>query len=314
MTALYVLGGAAILLVAGDMLVRGAIALSLRLGLSAVLVSLTVVALGTSAPELIISVLAALEGSPDIAVGNVVGSNIANILLVVGVPAALVSIAPCNMEIRKNYVMMLAVTAGFTALAFVGNVGRLAGLAMVAALVAVIVYSYRQATRNIPDVSDEIDVSAAEMPGWNMTAFLLAGIVGLPIGAQFLIEGARDVGLSFGLSEAAIGLTIVALGTSLPELAASTAAALRGRGEVAIANVIGSNIFNILAVIGITAIVHPLKISPSIQTVDLPIMVVSSLLLARFLIWHRSIGRIAGVVFILCYAAFAVLALGDVTL
>jgi len=186
-----------------------------------------------------------------------------------------------------------------------GEIGRIAGLGLLATLAAMIYYSYQKAGSEEADL-DGVD---ATMPGWKIGGVMLAGIIGLPVGAHFLIEGARDIALSFGLSEAAIGLTIVALGTSLPELAASTAAALRGRGDVALGNVIGSNMLNLLVVIGATAVIHPLTVSREFQTLDIPIMAVTSLFLAPFLIWKMKLGRVAGIIFLVLYAAFVVLAL-----
>ena len=310
MTLLMTLGGALLLMVAGDALVRGAISLSLKLGLSATLISLTVVAFGTSAPELVISIEAALTGSTDIALGNVVGSNVANVLLIVGVPASLVVLAASSPELRRSFTLMLIATALFVGLSMTGGIGRIGGLAMVATLAAMIVYSYRTAS----GAEDTLEDADDQMPGWKIGALLLAGVIGLPVGAHFLIEGAKEIALSFGISEAAIGLTIIALGTSLPELAASTAAALRGRGDVALANVIGSNMLNLLAVIGTTAVIAPLSISRSFQTVDIPIMAVSSLLLAPFLIWNLKLGRVAGLSFLAFYAVFVALALGDASI
>ncbi len=310
MTLLMTLGGALLLMVAGDALVRGAIGLSLKFGLSAALISLTVVALGTSAPELVISVEAALAGSPDIALGNVVGSNIANVLLIVGVPAVIVVMAVSNIELRRSFTLMMIATAIFTAFAMTGEIGRTAGLIMIATLAAIIFYSYHKSS----DTKVELDDADQKMSGRKIGLLMLAGVIGLPVGAHLLIEGAREIALSFGLSEAAIGLTIVALGTSLPELAASTAAALRGRGEVALGNVIGSNMLNLLAVIGITATIHPLTVSRAFQTVDIPIMAATSILLAPFLIWGMKLGRVAGLVFLAFYATFVVLALGDASI
>lgn len=310
MTLLMTLGGALLLMVAGDALVRGAIGLSLKLGLSATLISLTVVAFGTSAPELVISVEAALSGSTDIALGNVVGSNVANVLLIVGVPASIVVLSVSSPELRRSFTLMLIATALFVGLSMTGEIGRIGGLVMLAALAAMIVYSYRMASGTEETLSDADD----QIPNWKIGALLLVGIIGLPIGAHFLIEGAKEIALSFGLSEAAIGLTIVALGTSLPELAASTAAALRGRGDVALANVIGSNMLNLLAVIGATAVIAPLHVSRSFQTVDIPIMAVTSLLLAPFLIWKMKLGRVAGLSFLAFYVVFVALALGDASI
>jgi len=307
MTLLMTLGGALLLMLAGDALVRGAIGLSLKFGLSAALISLTVVAFGTSAPELVISIEAALAGSPDIAIGNVVGSNIANVLLIVGVPATLVAMTVSSRELRRSFTLMLIATALFVGFAMTGQIGRIGGMIMLATLIAMTIYSYRKA-HNTEVTLGEVDDAT---PGWKLAALILLGVIGLPIGAHLLIEGAREIALSFGLSEAAIGLTIVALGTSLPELAASTAAALRGRGDVALSNVIGSNMLNLLAVIGATAVINPLRISSSFQTVDIPIMAMTSLLLAPFLIWGVKLGRVAGLIFLCFYATFVLLALAN---
>jgi cation:H+ antiporter len=309
MNLLMTIGGALILMIAGDMLVRGAIAISLKSGLSATLISLTVVALGTSAPEMVISIEAALYGSPDIAIGNVVGSNIANVLLIVGVPAIILAMNVEGTEMRRNFALMLLATVLFCAFAMTGGIGRIAGAVMLAALAAMIFYSYRQADRTT--VPDELDGADGHAPMWKVAAWLAVGVVGLPLGANLLIEGARGIALTFGLSEAAIGLTIVALGTSLPELAASTAAAFRGRADVALGNVIGSNMLNLLAVVAVTAVIAPLDVAAGFRSVDIPIMVVVTLLLAPFLIWHVKLGRRAGSAFLALYVAYAIFALGN---
>lgn len=309
MTALYTLVGVVLLMVGGDALVRGAITLSLKLGLSATLISMTVVAFGTSAPELVISIEAALSGSPDIALGNVVGSNIANTLLIVGVPALIISLDAGGKELRRSYGLMLAATIVFCAFALTGFISRVAGYILLACLVAALYYSYRKSEEE----GGETLEAGQPMGGWKIAGLLLFGIIALPVGAHCLIEGARGVALYFGLSEAAIGLTVVALGTSLPELAASVAAAWRGRTEVALGNVIGSNMLNLLLVIGATASISPLVVSRSFLTVDIPLMMIITLMLAPFLIWHIRIGRRAGLLLLACYAIFSVLALGDAT-
>ena len=308
MDAVLLIFGGLLLMFAGDSLVRGAVALGLRFGLSAAFIGLSVVSFGTSAPELIVSIEAALTGSPDIALGNVVGSNIANTLLIVGVPALLVVLSAPSQELRHSYLMMLAATALFAALAMVGMIGRLSGLILLAALVAMLSYSYRNSNGTSDDFPDE----GGAVSDWKIAALLILGVVGLPVGSHFLIEGARGVATEFGLSEAAIGLTIVALGTSLPELAASVAAAFRGRGDVALANVIGSNMMNLLAVIGATALVTPLSVSRVFLTFDIPAMVFVSLILAPCMVWKLRLGRRFGLVSLLLYASFAYLVLGDV--
>ncbi|MEM8648761.1 MAG: calcium/sodium antiporter, partial [Pseudomonadota bacterium] len=285
MIALYTLTGIVLLMLGGDALVRGAISLGLKIGLSATLISMTVVAFGTSAPELVISVKAALGGSPDIALGNVVGSNIANSLLIVGVPALILSLDTDGKELRRNYCLMLAATILFSAIALTGSIGRTAGIFLLACLVAALFYSYR---KSLEEGGETLETEE-EDGGWKIIGLLVFGIAALPIGAHCLIEGARGLALYFGLSEAAIGLTVVALGTSLPELAASTAAAWRGRAEVALGNVIGSNMLNLLMVIGATAAVSPLMVSETFITVEIPLMIIVTLMLAPFLIWHVRI-------------------------
>ena len=310
MTALYTLTGVVLLMVGGDALVRGAITLSLKAGLSATLISMTVVAFGTSAPELVISVEAALKGSPDIAVGNVVGSNIANTLLIVGVPALIISLDTDGKELRRNYGLMLAATILFSAFAMTGFISRTAGFVLLACLVAALVYSYRKSEE---DGGETLEVGDP-LNGWKIAGLLIFGVVALPLGAHCLIEGAKGVAQYFGLSEAAIGLTIVAMGTSLPELAASAAAAWRGRTEVALGNVIGSNMLNLLLVIGATAAISPLVVARTFLTVDIPLMMIITLMLAPFLIWHIRIGKRVALVLLASYAAFCVLVLGDPTI
>ncbi len=307
MSIFYVIGGAALLIFAGDALVRGAISLALRAGLSIALVSLTVVAFGTSAPELVISVQAALEGAPDIALGNVVGSNVANVLLVLGAPALLAPIVTRDDgEVLRNYLFMVGASILLLALAWYGIIGRIAGIVMLALLAGFLMNAYGRSVGS-GVVDDEIDPDSAAMPTARMAALLGFGLIGLPIGAHFLIEGAREIAASIGISEAAIGLTLVALGTSLPELAASLAAAWRGRMEVALGNVIGSNLLNILAILGITALVSPIPVSNSFAVLDIPIMLATTLFLLPYLVTGKAIGRKSGIMLVLFYCVFVVL-------
>ncbi len=307
MSLLYVIGGAALLIFAGDALVRGAIALALKMGLSIALISLTVVAFGTSAPELVISVQAALEGAPDIALGNVVGSNVANVLLVLGAPALIATISTQDDgEGLRNYLFMVGASILLLALAWTGEIGRIAGLVMLVLLAGFLVDAYRR-SQGAPVADDEIDTDSAGMPGSRVAALLLFGLVGLPVGAHFLIEGARVIAASIGISEAAIGLTLVALGTSLPELSASLAAAWRGRMDVALGNVIGSNVLNILAILGITALVSPIPVSRGFATIDIPLMILTALILLPYLVTGNAIGRRSGIALVLFYLAFVAL-------
>lgn len=308
MSLLYVVGGAALLILAGDALVRGAIALALRAGLSIALISLTVVAFGTSAPELVISVQAALNGSPDIALGNVVGSNVANLLLVLGAPALVAPIVTRDGsgEVLRNYLFMVGASILLLAFAWTGGIGRIGAVVMLALLAGFLVDAYRRSGEAVV-AEGEIDPDSAAMPAAKLAGLLAFGLAGLPVGAHFLIEGAREIALSFGISEAAVGLTLVALGTSLPELAASLAAAWRGRMDVALGNVIGSNLLNILAILGITALVLPIPVSESFAKLDIPIMLLVSFLLIPYLMNGRAIGRKSGMALIALYGGFVAL-------
>lgn len=312
--------GLAILLGAGDALVRGAVALSLRLGIPALLVSLTVVAFGTSAPELLISVQAALDDAPGIAFGNVVGSNIANVLLVLGVPAVISAIDARDCDSRRNYAMMLGASAVFAALCFFGPLGWPQGLLLLALLTLVLWDAYRAARAHRrgagcaaavedDDLPEEIADADPNMPTWKLVAFLAVGLIGLPAGAHLLIEGARGIALAMGVSEAAIGLTLVALGTSLPELATTVMAAMRKQADVALGNVIGSNIFNILAIMGIASFFGPLEVPPGMLEIDLWVMLASALVIWPFICGKMVIGRLAGGAMIAVYVGYVAFAL-----
>ncbi len=305
------------LLGAGDALVRGAVALSLRLGISALIVSLTVVAFGTSAPELLISIQAALTGSPGIAIGNVVGSNIANVLLVLGVPAMIAPFCDRSGDGQRNFWMMIAASVGFIALCFTGVLVWWHGVIMLAILAVILFDAYRTAmrTRSVNEASEAEDLAELEdvdphMAPWKIGALIGVGVVGLPVGAHFLIEGARGVALAAGISEAAIGLSLVAIGTSLPELATTVAAAIRKQADVAIGNIIGSNLFNILAIMGAAVLFAPIPVPPEFLRVDLWVMLAASLAVYPIVALRLPIGRLVGLLFLIAYAGFMVVVLG----
>ena len=306
--------GLVILLLAGDSLVRGAVTLALRLGIPPLIVSLTIVAFGTSAPELLISVEAVLYGSPGIAMGNVVGSNIANILLVLGVPALLRTLHTSGCDSRESFIMMIAASLFFIALCFTGPLTWYHGLALLAALTAMLVHSFVSARRHRaeslsaaaaidPDM-DEVEGADPNMPGWKVALFIALGLIGLPLGADLLVDNAVIIARTFGVSETVIGLTLVALGTSLPELATTLMAALRGKAGVALGNVIGSNMFNLLAIIGVASLVGPIAVEPEFLTLDLWVMLGASLLLIPFVFFRRDIGRGAGLILTVLYLVY----------
>ena len=303
--------GLVLLVFAGDLLVKGAVSLALRLGIPALIVGLTVVAFGTSAPEMMVSVAAVLEGAPAIALGNVVGSNTANILLVLGLPALISAIRTDEHDTRESLFMMLGATALFILVSFMGPIRWPHALLLLAGLGLILWRQMRDAMahRAARDPDDEVASADPHMAGWKIAAFLTAGLIGLPLGANLLVDGASSIARAFGISETVIGLTLVAVGTSLPELATSVAAAMKGRADVALGNVIGSNIFNLLCIIGVAGLVGPLPVPPEMLRLDLWVMAASALVLAPFILGKRTIGRWSGVAFTLAYAAYTLLLL-----
>lgn len=296
-----ILAGLVALVVGGEFLVRGAVAMSLRLGLPPLIVGLTVVAFGTSAPEMIVSVAAVLNGSPDIALGNVVGSNIANILLVLGLPALIAGISTRDVDLRESWVLMVGASLLLIAMAHMGPIGRPQGLILLATLALVIWRQITTARRgDIPEAGPGPDST-----GWpRILVWLAIGLIALPLGGQVLVMGATDIARLFGISEAVIGLTLVAVGTSLPELATSVIAALRGRADLALGNVIGSNIFNILSILGITALFDALPVPEQMLDRDLWIMLATALLPAPFLFRRWPINRPVGAAFVAGYGLY----------
>ncbi|MEL6954579.1 MAG: calcium/sodium antiporter [Pseudomonadota bacterium] len=303
--------GLLILLLAGDVLVRGAVNLSLRLGIPALIVSLTIVAFGTSAPELLISVQSVFEGVPGLALGNVVGSNTANVLLVLGVPALMSCIDPSASDTRRSYLMMMVASVAFIALAATGVFGVWQALVLLAGLAYILGDQAREALAHSGQESaaDDLEEADPDMPWWKIGLYLGLGIIGLPLGADLLVDSSVFIARAFGVSETVIGLTLVAIGTSLPELATSVVAAMRRHADVALGNVIGSNIFNLLGIIGVAALFGPIPVDPTFFHIDFWVMLFASLLLAPFVFAKRGIGRGLGAVFVLLYAAYLTLTL-----
>lgn len=307
----YAALGLVILLLAGDVLVRGAVNLSLRLGIPALIVSLTVVAFGTSAPELLISIQSVLEDVPGIALGNVVGSNIANVLLVLGVPALLSGLEPPVSDTRKSYLTMMAASILFVALAATGVFGFWQGIVLVTAMALILADQFREAYAHTRAGEDDDDVEAIdeadpEMPAWKIALYLVLGLVGLPVGADLLVDNATIIASEYGVSDTVIGLTLVAIGTSLPELATTVMAALRRHSEVAIGNVIGSNLFNLLAIIGVTALVGDIPVDANFFKLDFWIMLLASAILAPFVFRRWHMGRGIGALLVLLYVTYLV--------
>jgi cation:H+ antiporter len=307
--------GLAILVLAGDVLVRGAVNVSLRLGVPAPIVSLTIVAIGTSAPELLIAIDAILNDAPGIAIGNVVGSNTANVLLVLGVPAMLAGLGPADRETRDSYLQMLAGTGLFVGIAFLAPITWVHGvilLALYAVFMGRAITSGRRHRRAEAaaraNLQDAVDADPC-MAWWKIAMYLVIGLIGLPLGADILVKSATTIARTFDVSDTVIGLTLVAVGTSLPELATTIAAAYRRQAAVALGSVIGSNMANILAIIGITTYFGEIPVAPGILRFDVWVMVASTLLLAPFIFGKLNLTRIWGALFTALYVAYVILVL-----
>jgi cation:H+ antiporter len=286
--------GLVILLLAGDALVKGAVNLSLRIGIPAIIVSLTIVAFGTSAPELLIAIQAILDNSPGLAMGNVVGSNTANVLLVLGLPAILAGITTRECETRKSYLQMIAATLLFIALAFTGEFGLVQGAVLLLALGVIMLSTLKGAKQSDGQCSaEDEDLEGADpnLSGLWIAFYLILGLVGLPFGASILVDNASIIARDYGVSETVIGLTLVAVGTSLPELATTVMAALRKQADVALGNVIGSNLFNLLGIIGVASLVGAIPVDPAILHFDLWVMLAASLALIPFVFLKRNLTR-----------------------
>lgn len=306
---LEAVGGLALLLGGGELLVRGAVSLANRSGASPLIIGLSVVAAGTSAPELFVSLVSVLENKPAIAIGNVVGSNIANILLVLGTAALIWPVIVRRSVIRWDGSVLIAATVVFCALASLGEIGRIAGVLMALGLVVYLAWSYRLDRRDV-QARREIEEEVAELGGdygsWRIAVYLAAGFAGVIAGAEFLVFGAAGIAAGFGISETVIGVTLVAVGTSLPELATVVAAARNRHTELALGNVIGSCIFNILAIIGIVSIVRPLAVPDEVLTFDLWVMGGVTLGFIALVRATPRLGWTIGAIMLLGYAAYIV--------
>ena len=299
-------GGLALLVAAASVLVRGAAALALRLGLTPLVVGLTVVAFGTSAPELVVSVQAALADAGGIAVGNVVGSNVANVGLVLGLAVLLRPIAADPALFRRDLPALVAVTALAAALLVDRGLARWEGAVLVAGLVAYLVWSVRAAHRDqeaAAALAADLPVTEPTGPAWRDALLVVAGLAGLVLGADLFVGAATRLAEAAGVSNAVIGLTVVAVGTSLPELATTVVAAARGESEIAVGNVVGSNLFNLLGILGVASLVRPLA-APGLGAADVAVMAAFTVALAALLWTGRRLVRAEGAVLLAGYVAY----------
>nr|WP_217434217.1 calcium/sodium antiporter [Leisingera sp. ANG59] len=312
------LGGLVLLILGGEFLVRGAVRVAERFGVSPLVIGLTLVGFGTSAPELVTSVRAALAGAPGIAYGNITGSNIANILLIAGLSALIAPIAVQSAALRRDGGVMLAATAVFALLAATVPVTRAAGLAFVLALAAYVWFAIRQERVTVADHGALFDkaaalegvdpaiapASAVRLPLWRPLATALGGLALVVAGGGLLVDGAVELARMMQVSETVIGLTIVAVGTSAPELATSVAAALRRQGEMAFGNIIGSNIYNLLGIGGATALIAPSEVPERIAGFDNPLMLLVTVAFLGLAWTGLRVSRREGAVLLAGYGAY----------
>jgi cation:H+ antiporter len=296
--------GLFLLLISGDFLVKGAIQLSNRLGVSALLVSLTVVAFGTSAPELIVAIKATLSGSPGLAMGNVVGSNIANILLVLGLPTLLVRLQNGITDTKRSFVLMILASVLFIVFGISGSFSWVYGVVLLSLLTFFLFDTFKQSTEKTSNNESLEFRHRTSQSWWTIIFFILLGIIGLPLGADLLVNNASTLAKDYGISDAVIGLTLVAIGTSLPELATTFIAVVRKKAEVVLGNLIGSNIFNLLAIIGITSLISPVPVDPTFIKFDFWIMLGASILLAPFIFLNIQFNRLSGFLFVTLYISY----------
>ncbi|MFN7165206.1 MAG: calcium/sodium antiporter [Hyphomonas sp.] len=311
MTLLFLLLGLVLLVAGGELLVRGAVQLAQKFRISPLLIGLTLVGFGTSTPELVTSLQAAFAGSPGIAVGNVVGSNIANILLILGITALIFPVIVGKAAFQRDGVVLALATVMCLGAVLYGHLTPLLGAVFVASLAGYIFYAFRQErqTNAAADAAAGI-VHDAPKPSVPLIAldlmFVIGGLVLTIFGARFLVSSAIDIARDFHVSETIIGLTIVAVGTSLPELVTSVMAALRKHSDIAFGNIVGSNIYNILGILGVTAIIKPIDVPPQIASLDIWVMIAATALLFLAATSRWRIGRVEGGVMLAAYVGYCV--------
>jgi cation:H+ antiporter len=314
MSLILILLGLLLLVVGGEFLVRSSVALSFRLNISKMVIGLTVVSFATSAPELLVSVQAALNGFSDIALGNVIGSNIANIGLVLGITAIITPLIIDKDFYKFNWPVMMLLSVGLYFILKSGHeISRSEGFGLLASLVVYLVLLINRAKKaRAAELVDEIvDEGLAKVSGFKIIIWLLIGTVALYLGSELLVTGAVDLATTLGISERVIAVTMIAVGTSVPELAASVIAALKKEKAISLGNLIGSNIFNIASVLGLTAIIQPIAVkSPEVLSNDILWMLgfAAVLIPLGFLPKKFEIGRIKGIIIVVAYLLFVSLA------
>ncbi len=314
LTALLFFVGLVLLYFGAEWLVAGSSSAAIRFGVPALIVGLTVVSFGTSAPELLVSLLAVYDGKDGVSIGNILGSNIANIALILGSSALIRPVEVSEQVLKKDYPIMLIATLVMVVLAYDGEVSRLDGAVMVGGMLTYIAYSIRRGLRStregadveLPEELEGLD-DVQDRPLWKDMVKVVVGIAGLAGGAYFLVDSAIIIADKLGIPELVIGITVVAVGTSLPELATSLVAAYRGESDISVGNVVGSNIFNILLVLGAVSLIQPMKVGASTELmIDLAVMMGVCVVLLPVMKIGLKVGRLEGGLLVLGYVAYTI--------
>ena len=307
-TIVLLIIGLIVLIIGGDYLVRGSSSIALRLHLSPLVVGLTIVAFGTSAPELLISIQSALKGSPDIAMGNVVGSNICNLALVLGITAVVNPVKVQLNSIRVDWPMTMGASILLYLLVLEGILTAIEGVIFIVCLIVYVAFIVTQSRKDVKSAKLKLDIAALpdapKQQIWKDIFFIILGCVALFFGSEWFVISAKDLALSLGVEERVVGLTIVAFGTSLPEMVTAAVASFKGESDLALGNLMGSNIFNILSILGITAIIQPISVHEVILNKDLIWMLMITLMILPLMIVRREVGRGDGAVLLIVYAVY----------
>lgn len=296
---LWLVVGFVLLVKGADWFVDGSAGIAARMGIPQLIIGLTIVAMGTSAPEAAVSISAAFKGSADITIGNIVGSNIMNILIILGLTSVIVPIAVAKSTIRIESPFMIAITALLLVLGLDGTIALVDGLILLVAFVAYLTYLFICAKKNPAEEEEE----AEKKPVWKLLVFMVVGLAAIVLGSNFAVDGATGIAQILGLSERFIGLTIVALGTSLPELFTSVSAARKGNADIAIGNIVGSNIFNILFVVGVSSVIIPVPFAAGF-IVDTAVAIAAGVLLIACCLSKKKLTRVGGIIMLVSYAAY----------
>ncbi len=310
------LGGLVVLIAGGEFLVRGSVSIALRLKISPLVVGLTVVAFGTSAPELFISVQSALSGSPDIAMGNVIGSNICNLALVLGITAFITPVPVQKDIIRINWPVAMGSSLLMFALVQGNLISFWEGILFITLLIGYTFFTIlnsRKETKNLQAQAEALDVPAQPTASlWRDVLLLVIGIAGLTVGSNWFVFGAKELAIALGVSERVVGITVVALGTSLPELATAIVAAMRKETDIAMGNLIGSNIFNILSILGFTSIIATIQVNDVIIRSDMIWMLLITFMIFPMMITRRIISKVEGGILLAFYLYYIYSVIGPI--